>query len=125
MNNIQLGNKGEKEAVDFLIFSGYKIIAKNWKKGKKEIDIIAKKNNTIAFIEVKTRSTDAFMDPAEAVDSKKQRNIIDAAEKYIIEKNLEEDIRFDIITLVKDSNNTRIEHYEDAFRSEPRFNHEY
>lgn len=111
----KLGKKGEKIALFHLKQKGYQILEKNWRKDKKEIDIIAKKNNIIVFIEVKTRSTEYYGEASEAVNTKKQKNLIDAAEEYIEQKNLDMEIRFDIISVYILGNKTKLFHIEDAF----------
>ncbi|PLX23083.1 MAG: YraN family protein [Marinilabiliales bacterium] len=110
-----LGKKGEEAAKIFLIENGYKIRELNWRYKKKEIDIIAEKNNLLVVIEVKTRSNDYFESPKEAVTRKKQKLIVNAAEAYIIEKNINLEVRFDIISVMM-QDNTRIEHIVDAFQ---------
>ena len=80
-----LGQKGEELAADHLKKAGYKILFRNWKWGKHEIDIIAENKDFIVFVEVKTRTEDFQMHPATAVTNEKQRSIIWAADGYITE----------------------------------------
>ncbi len=80
-----LGQAGEEEAVKYLEERGYKILMRNWKAGKHEIDIIAETNEFIVFVEVKTRSEDYLVNPSEAVTREKQRSIIFAADTFIKE----------------------------------------
>jgi putative endonuclease len=81
-----LGTEGEEFARDHLLQKGYKILHRNWKSGKKEIDIIAENKDFIVFVEVKTRTDDYLMHPRQAVTSEKQKSIIYAAEKYLERK---------------------------------------
>lgn len=110
-----LGRKGEKIAKDFLIGNGYIILATNWRFEKKEIDIIARKSNTIFIIEVKTRSTDYFGRPEESVTCAKQKSLIDAADYFLQEMNEDVDVRFDIISIILNKYNTEIKHIKQAF----------
>ena len=116
-NNISFGNEGEQIAEKHLINNGYKILHKNWRFGKKEIDIVCKKDEEIIFVEVKTRTSDYFEDPKEAVTRKKQKHIIEAANAYIEKYNIQLEARFDIVSIVLTSKNPEIEHIEDAFNT--------
>ncbi|MCW3160707.1 YraN family protein [Chryseobacterium oryctis] len=110
------GKKAEDLAVEFLIKNGYKILIRNYRFQKAEIDIIAEKENQIIIIEVKARSTDVFMLPQEAVTKSKIKLIISAANHYLEEFNKDKEVRFDIISVLPDQKgNLNIEHIEDAF----------
>ncbi|MBR6775040.1 MAG: YraN family protein [Bacteroidales bacterium] len=112
----ELGALGEQIAVDYLIERGYQIIERNWSNGHKEIDIVAKDDDTIVIVEVKTRRSTYLVEPETAVDVFKQRNLIWAANSFVNRFQYDNDIRFDIISIVIDRNNEkRIEHIEDAF----------
>ncbi|MEN8858075.1 MAG: YraN family protein [Flavobacteriaceae bacterium] len=111
----ELGKKGEQLAVNYLIDNGYKIVAKNWRFQKSEIDIIAQKENTLASIEVKTRSTNEFGNPQDFVNAKKIKLLVMAMNEYVIQNNLDVDVRFDIIAITKKTEGLEIEHLEDAF----------
>jgi putative endonuclease len=110
-----LGQKGEDLAADYLQKSGYKILFRNWKWGKNEIDIIAENNDFIAFVEVKTRHDDFRMHPITAVTKEKQKSIIRAAGGYIQKFNIDKEGRFDIITVIKSIDTFKIDHLENAF----------
>lgn len=111
----QLGAKGEVLATDLLRKKGYSIMAQNWRSGKNELDVVAKIGETLVFIEVKTRSTDFFGDPSEAVSSAQQKRIIKAANDYLEQHELELEARFDVISIVSNAKETIVEHMEDAF----------
>ncbi|MBQ4548592.1 MAG: YraN family protein [Bacteroidales bacterium] len=112
----ELGALGEQIAVDYLIERGYQIIERNWSNGHKEIDIVAKDGDTIVIVEVKTRRSTYLVEPETAVDVFKQRNLIWAANSFVNRFQYDNDVRFDIISIVIDRNNEkRIEHIEDAF----------
>lgn len=112
----EIGALGEQIAVDFLKNKNYDILERNWRFKKAEIDIIARHNETLIFIEVKTRSYDYFGRPEEFVTSHKEQLISEAANEYMIQINYDWAIRFDIISIIyKNENNFEIEHFEDAW----------
>jgi putative endonuclease len=111
----ELGKKGEKLAIDFLIKNGYQILEKNYRYLKAEVDIIAQKENVLAIVEVKTRSTDYFGDPQDFVNPKKIKLLLSAIDYYVIEKDLDVEVRFDIIAIIHKDNKTKITHLKDAF----------
>lgn len=111
----ELGNHGENLALIFLRKKNYQILESNWRWRKAEVDIIAKQNNLIIFVEVKTRSSDTFLKPEQAVHLKKQKMLKDAAEAYCEANALEVEVRFDIIAIVKEGNKTVTKHIESAF----------
>lgn len=112
------GKLAEEAAADFLQQENYQIIAKNYRYLKAEIDIIARQNNTIVIVEVKARSTNAFMDPEEAVNKKKIKLLIMAANHFVedLKENLE--VRFDIVSVLLDEKKQmKITHIPNAFES--------
>ncbi len=113
--HFDLGKQGERIALQYLLNKGYIIHEKNWRCGKIEIDLIAEKDERIVFIEVKTRSTDYFGQPEEAVGRDKERQLINGAQLFADRHKLEEEIRFDIISIVLNAEEVRIKHIEDAF----------
>lgn len=110
-----LGKDGEARARDYLIRQGYTILHTNWRWHHYELDIVAMKEGELIVVEVKTRSEDYLLSPEEAVDNKKIRRIVAAADAYVRFFNLEMPVRFDIITLVKGKEGFQIEHIDDAF----------
>lgn len=110
------GSWGETQATTFLEGKGYEIIEKNYRHKHAEIDLIVKKNKTLIFVEVKTRSGTGFGMPEEFVNYTKARLIMKAAENYIYTKDWHFDIRFDIVSiLILSSGGINIKHIEDAF----------
>ena len=113
-----LGKEAEDLAVQYLLDKGYKIVKRNFRYQKSEIDIIAETNLYIVIIEVKARSTDFFIEPYEAVTKSKIKHIITATNHYLESINTTKEIRFDIISILKTSNNQfNIQHLENAFES--------
>ena len=110
------GKAGEIAAVRFLKKSGYKILEKNFRKTYGEIDIIARLGENVAFVEVKTRKSDAFGTPAEFVTKEKQQKIIKCAYTYIQEKDLDAEFTFDVIEVYMENNKVKnINHIKNAF----------
>ncbi|WP_294820807.1 YraN family protein [uncultured Flavobacterium sp.] len=111
----ELGKLGEELAAGFLKKAGYQILATNWVYMKAEIDIIATKDDVLAVIEVKTRSTLEFGLPQEFVKPAKIRLLVRAIDAYIELNAIDAEVRFDIISIHKNNNAFEIEHIEDAF----------
>ena len=111
----ELGKAGEKEACEFLKANGYEVLATNWKNQRAEADIIAKKNDLLLIIEVKTRSTDYFGEPGEAVGKQKQRMMVKAAEAYLEINNLDIEVRYDIIAVIMNEKTKKLVYIEEAF----------
>ncbi len=111
----ELGKFGEKQAVAYLQQNGYDILETNWTFQKAEIDIIAQKENTLAIVEVKTRSSIEFGLPQDFVKPKKIQLLVKAVNEYVISNDLDVEVRFDIIAVYKEDGNFKIEHIEDAF----------
>ncbi|WP_288447542.1 YraN family protein [uncultured Chryseobacterium sp.] len=112
------GKIAEDMAADYLKKNGYKILVRNFRFQKAEIDIITEKDNLIIVVEVKARSTDTFMLPQEAVTKTKIKSIVSAANHYLVEFNKDNEVRFDIISVLPDENkNLIIDHIKDAFQA--------
>lgn len=111
----ELGTKGEQLAIDFLVQKGYTILEQNYRYLKAEVDIIAQKKNTLAVVEVKTRSTDYFGNPQDFITPKKIKLIVSAMDHYVVERDLDVEVRFDIIAIIHQKNAFKIEHLKEAF----------
>ena len=111
----QLGKKGEQLAVDFLLKNDYEIMERNYRFDRAEVDILAKKDTTLAIVEVKTRSSADFGNPQDFVKPKQIKQLVKAVDEYVLVNNLDVEVRFDIIALVKDGKHFKIEHLENAF----------
>ena len=110
-----LGKLGEELAVEFLQKNGYEILETNWTFQKAEIDIIAKKEITLAIVEVKTRSSLDFGLPQDFVKPKKIQLLVKAVNEYVVSKDMDIEVRFDIISIHKENKSFVIEHLKDAF----------
>lgn len=111
----ELGKKGEAIAVEHLRSLGYEILERNWHSHHLEIDIIARDGNELVIVEVKARNSTSYKHPVEAVSNKKIRFLVNAAEAYIQEKDVNLDTRFDVISIVFTRHGPEIEHFKDAF----------
>ena len=114
-NNTVKGNAGEEIAVEHLLKQGYSIRARNWRHQHLEIDIVAESDSMLVIVEVKLRAGDAFGMPEEFVTKSKQRKLINAADVYIKEHNIDAETRFDIISIIHNSSGTQVEHITGAF----------
>ncbi|HBI93896.1 MAG TPA: YraN family protein [Terrisporobacter glycolicus] len=114
MNNIEKGKLGEEIALKYIISKGGKVIEKNYRTKIGEVDIIAKLNGELVFVEVKSRSNINYGYPSESVNYKKKRKITNVAKYYILDNSLENlSIRFDVIEIY--FNEKKINHIVNAF----------
>lgn len=115
-----LGRKGEELAKQYLENAGYEILDENWRFGKAEVDLIAYHHKTIIFVEVKTRTGNAFGEPEDFVDAAKQALLVSAADEFIELMDFNGEARFDIIAILFDKQgNHRLNHIQDAFWPDP------
>ena len=114
-NSNNIGIVGESLAKSYLEKKGYKILARNWRFKKYEIDIIAQKDNLMVFVEVKTRKNSNFGEPQIFVSKQKQAFIIKAAHHYLETNEIILESRFDIISIVYQEQTHQLEHLEGAF----------
>jgi putative endonuclease len=122
--HLEFARAGEREAVDFLKAQGYQIIARNYKTKFAEIDIIAKEKDTLAFVEVKARHTDAFGAPEAAVNKFKQGQISKAALLFLKENSLlEAKARFDIVSILYQDAKPQIKLIKNAFELDNRYSY--
>ncbi|HPW89454.1 MAG TPA: YraN family protein [Kaistella chaponensis] len=112
------GNLAEDLAADYLTQKNYKILVRNFRYQKAEIDIVTEFEDLIVVVEVKARSYDTLIEPQEAVTKKKIKSIVLCTDFFMRERNLDKEVRFDIITVLPDqSGKLQINHIEDAFQS--------
>jgi len=117
-----LGHKGEDIAAEYLQNEGYCILERNWMNmGRKEIDIIATKDDVVVFVEVKTRKVGSATTPISAVNSRKQHRIVLAADSYLKANHIDFCCRFDVVGIIYNDTDSRVEHVMDAFRASPKF----
>lgn len=109
----ETGRHGERLAANFLESKGFEIVERNYRFGRAEIDLIARKDRWLLFVEVKTRSSVGYGHPEEFVDRGKMNRLYFAAEQYIYGINWQGHVRFDIVS-VRLGRDTVITHFEDA-----------
>lgn len=110
-----LGKKGEEIASDFLLKKGFRILDRNFRAGKTEIDIVAMDGQVLVITEVKTRNTRYYGQPEQWVTPAKQKLLIRAANAYVKFKVFKGEVRFDVVSVVTGIQGTEIDHIPDAF----------
>ncbi len=111
-----LGQKGEQIASQFLVDLGYRILEKNWRYRRAEIDLIAMDGEVLVCIEVKTRSYDTYGTPDRGVNRKKEQLLAEAIQSYMIKIDHQWEVRFDIITIIwRENEEPMVKHLNDAF----------
>ncbi|MCX6284816.1 MAG: YraN family protein [Bacteroidetes bacterium] len=110
-----LGKKGEDLAAEYLLAKGITILARNFRAGKAELDIVAIDKEILVIVEVKTRNTRFFGEPEEWVTPAKQKLLIRAANAYVKFRAFKGEVRFDIVSVIADEHGTEIRHIPDAF----------
>lgn len=112
----ETGRLGETIAANYLAEKGYRVLEKNWRFSRYEVDLICMDEAVLVFVEVKTRGTAFFGRPEEFVDAAKEQNMAEAAGAYMAKINHEWAVRFDVISIVlKNENDWKLEHIQDAF----------
>lgn len=113
-----LGKWGEDEAVLYLEDQGYTIVDRDWRLGRRDLDILAytPDGNTLVVVEVKTRTDEDFLQPEEAVTRSKMRNLAIATDAYVRSRHITQEIRFDIIAIVGCNHQVKsLQHLKEAF----------
>ncbi|PQB06053.1 hypothetical protein BST85_10565 [Aureitalea marina] len=112
----ELGKQGEEYAANFLLEQGYTILKRNYRYDRAEIDIIAQKEpSTLVVVEVKTRNSSAFGGPQEFVNRSKINQLVKAADHYVCNGVLETEVRFDVIAVLINKKQIKLDHYPAAF----------
>ena len=111
----EIGEIAEGLAQQHLLKLGYNIKETNWYHGHLELDIIAQDGNELVIVEVKSRSGIRYEHPSEAVTNSKIKRIVEAADAYILEKDIDLETRFDVITVIFIQQKYELEHFKDAF----------
>jgi putative endonuclease len=110
-----LGQEGEEIAARYLQQRGYTIQDRNWHCGHKDLDLVVTKDDTIVFVEVKTRTSTDWGDPQDFVTDRKIRRIVSSADAYLRFNQINMDVRFDIVSIVAEGGEFKVEHIEQAF----------
>ncbi len=112
---IKTGEEGEQLAAAMLEEKGYTVLERNYRHKRSEIDLIVRRDNWLVFVEVKTRTSDAFGFPEEFVDAKKKQKIFQGADYYLFITNWSGNVRYDIVAVNLEDDRPIIHHIEDAF----------
>lgn len=115
-SHLHTGKKGEDIAEKYLLSQKFKILVRNWRYKRSELDIIAQENSALVFIEVKTRSSSEFGSPESFVSARKELFMQEAASAYMEENSYNGEIRFDVIGILLNSDESfELNHYRDVF----------
>jgi putative endonuclease len=119
-SRLRFGARGEDAAADLLRSRGYRIVARNHRCPRGEIDLIAEKGELLLFVEVRTRATAAFGGPEETVNHRKQRRVVAAARDYLAQRRgPAKAVRFDVIAVIDGPEGPALTHFENAFDAGP------
>ena len=112
----KLGAAGEEVAAGHLLAQGYRIVARNHRCRRGEVDLIAEKAGVLVFVEVRTRASAAFGGPEETVSAAKQRRVVTAARDWLARRGaLDRGVRFDVVAVTDGPRGPKLEHFENAF----------
>lgn len=114
-NQVKKGSRGEAAACAFLIEQGFRILQRNWRYKRAEVDIIAIEAETLVFIEVKARKTEAFGPPEAFVAPRKQRMLASAASAFCAETGYTGELRFDVAAVLLSDKDGHVTLIRDAF----------
>ncbi len=115
-HNQRLGLLGEEIAARWLTKKGWRIVYRRFKNGRRDIDLVAQREATVAFVEVKARKGSEFGDPVEAVHLRKQRELTKSAHVWIDRHGRDEELyRFDVVGVLVDGERVLVKHVENAF----------
>ncbi|MHB8839977.1 MAG: YraN family protein, partial [Gemmatimonadaceae bacterium] len=110
------GELGERIAARWLERHGYTVLARRWRSGHRDIDVIAERDGVVAFVEVKTRAAMEFGDPVEAVHAQKQRSLVRSAREWMARhEGAHSEFRFDVIGILLRDRSAWVRHIESAF----------
>lgn len=110
-----IGKQGENLAAQFLEQQGFQILERNYTYQHAEIDLIARRDDLLVFVEVRLRTNIRFGFPEQTINKKKIQSLRRAAEQYIYHTNWLQDIRFDVVAIHYENQTPQITHIEDAF----------
>ena len=112
---VEFGKMGEQMAAKYLVDQGYIILEHGYRRGHLEIDLIALDKDELVIVEVKSRAGDTILQPEDAVDHRKRLALIRLANEYVKTHNREENVRFDVVSIISNNNGTEIKHLKNAF----------
>jgi len=111
-----LGRKGETAAARLLASKRYRILDRNWRHGRLELDLVCEDGDELVFVEVKTRTAGSLTTPADGISPEKRRNLVRAARCWLAaHKAWERPCRFDVVCVTDAGLELRLEHHPNAF----------
>lgn len=117
-NRQSLGKRGEDAALEYLLQKGMKLLARNWRRGHKELDLVMEDREFIRIVEVKSRTWPSQADPLESINAAKRKNIISAARGFLVENRRlsgGKEVVFDVVSILFNGDVLKIEYIQDAF----------
>ena len=112
---METGQRGENVAAAWLEARGFRLLARNWRSGHKELDLVVESERAVHIVEVKTLTPPLLSLPAEKVDAAKQARLAAAARRFLAENRLDREVQFDIIAVVLDGDEPQVEYIPEAF----------
>jgi len=113
--NVETGQRGENVAAAWLEARGFRLLARNWRSGHKELDLVVESERAVHIVEVKTLTPPLLSLPAEKVDVRKQARLAAAARRLIAERHIDREVQFDIVAVVLDGDEPQVEYIPEAF----------
>ena len=113
--NTETGRRGEEVAAAWLEARGFRVVERNWRSGHKEVDLVAESERAVHIVEVKTLTPPLLSLPAEKVDARKQARLVAAARRLIAERHIDCEVQFDIVAVVLDGEEPKVEYIPEAF----------
>ncbi len=114
LSTADIGRKGEEAAATYLLSHGFTLRHRNWRKGRYELDIIATKEDTLHFVEVKCRRRESLTTPEEAITPAKFRALTHAARAYIATYRLDLEVQFDLVAVEHDEQGFHVRYIPNA-----------
>lgn len=113
--NTETGRRGEEVAAAWLEARGFRVVERNWRSGHKEVDLVVESRYAVHIVEVKTLTPPLQALPAEKVDAAKQARLVAAARRLIAERHIDREVQFDVVAVVLDDGEPRVEYIPEAF----------
>ena len=113
--NVETGRRGEAVAAAWLEQRGFRVLERNWRTGHKEVDLVVESGHAVHIVEVKTLTPPLLSLPAEKVDARKRARLVAAARRLIAERHIDREIQFDIVAVVLDGDEPKVEYIPEAF----------
>ena len=113
--NKETGRQGETVALAWLERRGFRVLAQNWRGGHGEIDLVMESGRAVHIVEVKTLTPPLLALPAQKVDAAKQARLVAAARRFLVENRIEREVQFDIVAVILDGGDPRVEYIPEAF----------